>query len=619
MATRIKKVHYVEDFKFKVNIPLDKELFYQATCKTLGVNTFVASWYYEGDVWVCENCAIDGDEITIFLTDHKLPAGKLLCHVESKNEDNIGIECSEIDPNIVLTFIPPTGGTDIDEIDEEQTLDIIRLDNELKEIKEKYADFDSSLTEIETNYNNAAKAHHERLDNIDKAISNVENNINENKKGITSLDKFTSTLSGRLDEEVNKINDRITNLILNSSTGDVDLSDVYQQINENKTTIALLRNYIDTLKIPEEVDLTPINDKLAVLEQGLSNLAAFEHDKYLTEHQDISHLATKEELEAYQLKGNYVDEKELEKYQLKGDYATTLDVDAINSRLDYFDKINHDSFATKEYVAEAITKIDVTEQLEHYVTQDELQSELDLLETDIADNYYNKEEVDTKITDAVTSGKVDLSNYVTTSQLNTAIENIPEYDDTELDSRITLLEGIDHSKYLTSHQDISNLATKKELQTAIDAIDIPETDLTDYYTKSEVDTKVAEVGKVDLSNYPTKSELNDAISNVPKYDDTEVKNRLFVLEAIDHIQFATVDSLNNYQPKGNYLTEHQDISHLVTKTILDEAIEGLGNGTASAKFLNTTEPCPDTENVLYFLYNEVDYIHSEYAIKDEVD
>ena len=43
--------------------------------------------------------------------------------------------------------------------------------------------------------------------------------------------------------------------------------------------------------------------------------------------------------------------------------------------------------------------------------------------------------------------------------------------------------------------------------------DIPETDLSNYYTKSEVDNKIDNIPETDLSEYYTKSETDDEITN----------------------------------------------------------------------------------------------------------
>lgn len=111
------------------------------------------------------------------------------------------------------------------------------------------------------------------------------------------------------------------------------------------------------------------------------------------------------------------------------------------------------------------------------------------------------------------------------------------YNKTEVDSLVNAIdskiEGIDMASYetiegakskyqpkgnyLTEHQDISELATKQEVADAVAGVDVTE-QLKDYAKKSDVDGLIS------------KDEADAA-----------------------------------YQPKGNYLTEHQDISGKVDK------------------------------------------------------
>ena len=343
MASRIQKVHYIEDFKFKIQLELDKNLFYRLICKTVGINEYVATWDWVNDVWVCENCAIEGDEITVFAKDHKLPAGKVVCHVEMIDGEGMS-NCIQVDPNIFLSFIPVNGPTDIDDLDEEQTLDIIRLDDEIKAIKEKYSDYDASLSEIENNYGKAAQAHHKRLDNIDKILDNNNTNVEKIKTNVTELQELQTSLSSRLNKEVEKLNDRITNLVINSGGGNADLIDVYNQINENKTAIQSLKNYVDNLEIPAEVDLTPITEKLTALEAGLRTLEGIDHSQFLTEHQDISYLATKEELsEAI----SNIPATDLSQYYTKSEVDTKISYAVNNVDVDLTNYVTLDTLTTK--------------------------------------------------------------------------------------------------------------------------------------------------------------------------------------------------------------------------------------------------------------------------------
>ena len=343
MASIIQKVHYIEDFKFKIQLKLDKNLFYRLTCKTVGINEYVATWDWVNDVWVCENCAIEGDEITVFVTDHKLPAGKVVCHVEMIDGEGMS-KCIQVDPNIFLSFIPVNAPTDIDDLDEEQTLDIIRLDDEIKAIKEKYSDYDAALSEIENNYSKAAQAHHKRLDNIDKILVDNNKNVEGIKTNVTELQELQTSLSSRLNQEVDKLNDRITNLVINSGGGNTDLTDVYNQINANKTAIQSLKNYVDNLDIPEAVDLTPITEKLTALEARLHTLEGIDHSKFLTEHQDISYLATKEELsEAI----SNIPATDLSQYYTKSEVDTKISYAVDNVDVDLTNYVTLDTLTTK--------------------------------------------------------------------------------------------------------------------------------------------------------------------------------------------------------------------------------------------------------------------------------
>ena len=343
MASIIQKVHYIEDFKFKIQLKLDKNLFYRLTCKTVGINEYVATWDWVNDVWVCENCAIEGDEITVFVTDHKLPAGKVVCHVEMIDGEGMS-KCIQVDPNIFLSFIPVNAPTDIDDLDEEQTLDIIRLDDEIKAIKEKYSDYDAALSEIENNYSKAAQAHHKRLDNIDKILVDNNKNVEGIKTNVTELQELQTSLSSRLNQEVDKLNDRITNLVINSGGGNTDLTDVYNQINANKTAIQSLKTYVDNLDIPEAVDLTPITEKLTALEARLHTLEGIDHSKFLTEHQDISYLATKEELsEAI----SNIPATDLSQYYTKSEVDTKISYAVDNVDVDLTNYVTLDTLTTK--------------------------------------------------------------------------------------------------------------------------------------------------------------------------------------------------------------------------------------------------------------------------------
>ena len=64
------------------------------------------------------------------------------------------------------------------------------------------------------------------------------------------------------------------------------------------------------------------------------------------------------------------------------------------------------------------------------------------------------------------AGKVDKEEgkvLIAQTELD-RLAGLHNYDDADLVRRIGVLEGIDHSQFLTEHQDISGLATKEEVQ-----------------------------------------------------------------------------------------------------------------------------------------------------------
>ena len=168
--------------------------------------------------------------------------------------------------------------------------------------------------------------------------------------------------------------------------------------------------------------------------------------------------------------------------------------------------------------------------------------------------------------------------------VNTQIAAIefPEYDDTDINNRMDAIEAIDHSQFLTEHQDISHLAEKSELQglasesyvdtKVADLVGAaPETldtlqeiakafedheDAFDAYVSrmnAELTNKVDAVEGKDLIDV----EEIERLSHLRNYDDSDVQLRLNILESVDHNAF---------------LTEHQDISHLAVADEVDAAM-----------------------------------------------
>ena len=169
--------------------------------------------------------------------------------------------------------------------------------------------------------------------------------------------------------------------------------------------------------------------------------------------------------------------------------------------------------------------------LSDYVTKSELQAKLDALDINIdLSSYATKEE----LTQAINS--IDLSAYAKKT-------DIPSLDGYAKKTDIPSLEGyvtdeqLNAKGYLTEHQDLSAYALKTEIPS-----------LDGYATTQYVDNAIANVpsgGNVDLSNYYTKAETNALIPSTDGLATTE-----YVDNAISNI--PTTDLTNYYTKAETY-------------------------------------------------------------------
>ena len=159
------------------------------------------------------------------------------------------------------------------------------------------------------------------------------------------------------------------------------------------------------------------------------------------------------------------------------------------------------------------------------------------------DTKYDDTDLRNRVTTLENKPNVDLTNYVTTEQLENKhyltqhqpLDNLVTKE--ELNSKGYITEETLNTKgYLTEHQNISHLVTKDELETK------------GYLTQHQ-----------SLEEYAKKSEL---------YNDTDIKQRLTTLESkpnIDTSNFITNEQLE----AKHYLTEHQTLTHLATTSDLE--------------------------------------------------
>lgn len=162
--------------------------------------------------------------------------------------------------------------------------------------------------------------------------------------------------------------------------------------------------------------------------------------------------------------------------------------------------------------------------------------------------------------------------------LKTKTDKDTVYDDSALKQRISALESkpekdtsnlvtrqeLENKNYLTSHQDISRLATKEELNNLV--------------TKQELRDKNYLTSHQSLSDYALKSEIPTP------YNDLELKKRVERLESkpdLDTSNFVTNEVLNS---KG-YLTQHQSLEGYAKKSEIPQAY----NDTEVKQRLSTIE------------------------------
>lgn len=100
------------------------------------------------------------------------------------------------------------------------------------------------------------------------------------------------------------------------------------------------------------------------------------------------------------------------------------------------------------------------------------------------------------VNNAVSNVDVDLSNYYTKNEVN---ELIPDTTGFALKTEIPDVSGFALKSEIPS---TSGLATQKYVDDAIANINIPKTDLTNYYTKEEIDSKFSAI-----PTYPDGNEV----------------------------------------------------------------------------------------------------------------
>lgn len=253
-----------------------------------------------------------------------------------------------------------------------------------------------------------------------------------------------------------------------------------------------IKNYDDLTQRIEQIEENGISD--AAVENAV--------EKYLEENDikvDLTGYATEQYVQE-QIGNIDIPEVDLSEYAKKSEIPST------------------EGLASEDYVQEQIENIPEPVDEVHVGANAPTDANVKIwVDTDAESPVATKEYVQQKIAEAQMSGAdVDLSAYYTKTETDNAIEQavgaieIPEVDLSEYakKSEIPSTTGLATEQYVQeeiakieipeqSEVDLSDYYTKTEVDEKIDAIEIPEggsdVDLSDYYTKSEVDEKIAAI------------------------------------------------------------------------------------------------------------------------------
>lgn len=443
---------------------------------------------------------------------------------------------------------------------------------------------------------------------LDNAVLKTAQNLTDQE-----LTQIKANLKYVTEEEVNDaIGDAISSIPTPDVSGQIDAH------NQNKSAHPYIQSKIEDIRndIPTNIsDL--VNDKGFVTEEEVSNLidneisniTAPDVSGQIEEHNqdEEAHPFILEELSNIKKDiPNKVSQLDNDSKYATEDIVTNLikseienipeqDVSGqISSALvDYVKKVEGKGLSTNDFTNELKAKL---ESLTPY-DPSEIEAEIGKLETTlntlVSGNASNAIESFNEIVAFLNSvsDTETLSGII--AGINTRIAEVEGKIPTKV-SQLTNDKG-----YLTEHQDISNLATKEDLNSKQDVI----SDLEDIRTGASrhIPTKVSELENdegylkehQDISHLATKDELNGK------------QDKIEDLDAIRQGAFRPIPTkTSELTNDSGFLTEHQDISHLATKEELsktDEKAEKAKSDASNA--LNQLDSLNDEVDVLEVLAN----------------
>ena len=190
------------------------------------------------------------------------------------------------------------------------------------------------------------------------------------------------------------------------------------------------------------------------------------------------------------------------------------DVKTVDDKIEAIQIPSIEGLATETFVNEKVAAIlgadDLAENL------DSLKEVIDLLKQDGANIVALQTAIDKKV------DKEDGKGLISLAEIE-RLAGIHNYDDTALVGRVAVLEAIDHSQYLTEHQDISGKVDKEEGKVLIAQTEVERLAGVDNYDDAEVRGLIDGKANADHGHEAAKITFTDAETLQAKFDNGSLK------------------------------------------------------------------------------------------------
>ena len=529
----------------------------------------------------------------------------------------------------------------------------------------KIEDINSSINDINSS-----------IINSDASIESIKQQltaINSSWANYLTVESFNEFLEADADETINKFNE-IVDFLAGIDTTDDTLYNTLQSINTSINDISSRLHDIDSswnnYYTKEEIDdtieainasiansdssIVIINEKIQNIDSSWDNYYDKEtidasiieyaqpKGEYLTEHQDLTLLATK-----FEVSTNYYNKHEVESLITTTGtfspemYYTKTDINEmlVNNTSAFITQNDTSKFITSQDVSQFITLNDTSIYLTEHQSLEEYDNSIEALNTSVNTieeqlasidsswvNYYDKETIDASIIEyAQPKGEYlteqSLDEYAKIEDINSSINDI---NSSIINSDASISEIKEQISAIDSSWD--NYYTKEEVNTTIDDIntsinnmstrvDNIDSSWNNYYTKEEIngtfDTINASINIVDSSIVridETIGNIQEAVDNA----DSSIEYIKGQLENIDSswASYLTVDSFNKFL--------EADADETINK--FNEIVDFLaGIDTTDDTLYNTLQSINTSINDISSRLHDIDSSWNNYYTKDEID